>query len=145
MTKRIEKTPYHSHKIGLLPKGCKMCVKGRKLVLFITGLCNRKCFYCPISDEKKDKDVVYANEWKTDYCGGELAKEDINVILEEARLCGAEGAGITGGDPLLVLDRTVTAIKALKKEFGRKFHIHLYTSLRNIDREKLKKLYQYCK
>jgi pyruvate formate-lyase activating enzyme-like uncharacterized protein len=141
MTKRIEKTPYHSYKIGFLPKGCKMCVKGRKLVLFITGICNRKCCYCPISDEKKDKDIIYANEWCTDFPGGELRPEDLDIIIEEAQLSGAEGAGITGGDPLLVLDRTVSAILRLKKKFGRKFHIHLYTSLENVTKEKLKLLF----
>jgi len=40
-------------------------------------------------------------------------------ILEEASLIGAQGAGITGGDPLCRLDRTIRYIKLLKKGFGR--------------------------
>ena len=136
----IERTPYHSYKIRALPEGCKLCVKGQKLVLFITGICNRKCFYCPISDEKKDKDVVYANEWDTGHKGGELTKEQMSIILEEAHLCSARGAGITGGDPLLVTERTVEALKKLKAAFGRSFHIHLYTSLENVTEEKLRRL-----
>jgi uncharacterized protein len=138
---RIEKTPYRSYKIGTLPRGCRHCVKGEKLVLFITGVCNRDCFYCPISDEKKNKDVVYANEWDTGHACGPLTKEEEAIILREASLSKACGAGITGGDPLLVCERTAHIIKRLKASFGRKFHIHLYTSLENVTPERLKALY----
>lgn len=114
----MEKTKYFSYRNNQFCKGCQLCVQGRKLVLFITGLCPRKCFYCPVSEKKMYKDVIYANEKPvTDY------KE----IIEEAKICEAEGAGITGGDPLATLDKTLELIKLLKKEFGN-FHIHLYTS-----------------
>ena len=138
----IEKTPYHSYKLKTLPKGCKYCVKGQKLVLFITGVCNRKCFYCPISDEKKDKDVIYANEWNTEHSSGTgITDKELGIIIEEAKLCNAKGAGITGGDPLLVVERTVAAINRLKSVFGRKFHIHLYTSLENVTEQRLQDLF----
>jgi pyruvate formate-lyase activating enzyme-like uncharacterized protein len=127
------KTRYYSYKIGDLPKGCVLCVQGRKLVLFVTGLCSRGCFYCPISDKKKDKDVVYANEWP-------VKKTD--DIIKEAELTEAYGAGFTGGDPLVKLDRTISYIKLLKKRFGKKFHIHLYTSLDLVNEKTLKKLFK---
>ncbi len=137
----IEKTPYHSYKLKTLPRGCKYCVKGQKLVLFITGICNRKCFYCPISDEKKGKDVIYANEWNTEHAGGDITDKELDIIVQEAKLCNAKGAGITGGDPLLVNSRTVAAINRLKSVYGRKFHIHLYTSLENVTEQRLQDLY----
>ena len=56
---KVEKTKFYSWKIGNLAKGCKQCVKGEKTVLFITGKCSLRCFYCPISDQKKNKDVIY--------------------------------------------------------------------------------------
>lgn len=130
--KKIAKTPYYSHRIGTLPKGCQHCVKGEKLVLFVTGLCPRNCPYCPISDKKHQHDVTYANEWPT-------AK--ISEIIEEARLCNAKGAGFTGGDPLVKLERTVKYIKSLKKAFGKAFHIHLYTSFDLADEKRLKRLH----
>ncbi|MFH0862681.1 MAG: radical SAM protein [Candidatus Altiarchaeota archaeon] len=111
------RTPYHSWRIGRLPDGCRSCVKGAKLVLFATGVCGMRCWYCPISERKNGRDVVVANEW--------WVKKD-SEILQEARLIGAEGAGITGGDPLCRLDRTIRYIRLLKKAFGKKFHIHLY-------------------
>ncbi len=128
----IKKTAYYSWKIGSLSKGCQLCVKGEKLVLFITGLCSKQCLYCPISDLKKDKDVVYANEMPT---------RNIKNIIKEAKLCSAKGAGITGGDPLCKLWRTCFNIRSLKKAFGKKFHIHLYTPLNLVDQKKLRQLY----
>ncbi|MFC1697913.1 radical SAM protein [Nanoarchaeota archaeon] len=129
----MEKTKFYSYKTNkhALPKGCQLCVKGQKLVLFITGLCPRHCIYCPISDKKYKKDITYANEWPTN---------DIKEIIKEAELCDAKGAGITGGDPLCTIDRTIKFIKALKKQFGKKFHIHLYTSLDLITKSTLDKL-----
>ncbi|MBD3248513.1 radical SAM protein [Candidatus Woesearchaeota archaeon] len=128
----IENTGFYSSKIGCLAKGCRQCVKGEKLVLFITGLCPRKCYYCPLSDEKYGRDVIYANERPV---------KNAKAAIVEAELCSSRGAGITGGDPLARMDRTVRFIKALKKRFGQKFHTHLYTSFNLVDENKLRKLY----
>jgi len=129
--RRIVKTPYKSLRIGSPPKGCRACVKGAKLVLLATGVCRVGCWYCPLSTRKKGKDVIVANEW--------WVRKDEDII-EEARLTQAEGAGITGGDPLCRLGRTIHYIRLLKRKFGRKFHIHLYTPGGLATPETLKKL-----
>ncbi|MFQ6055458.1 MAG: radical SAM protein, partial [Methanosarcinales archaeon] len=103
-----------------LSSGCKICQLGAKMVLFVTGLCNKNCFYCPISTEKKNKDVVFANEVRV--------KSDQDII-KEARSMDALGTGITGGEPLLKLNRVLHYINLLKSEFGEKHHIHLYTAI----------------
>jgi len=108
--------------INSLSTGCKLCAEGAKMVILITGLCPAHCFYCPLSIKKINKDVIYANEWKLSN------EEDTNILLKEAELIKAKGAGITGGDPLHVWDRTMNYIKLLKETFGPSFHIHLYTS-----------------
>ncbi len=113
-------------------KGCRYCVRGEKVVLFITGLCGQRCHYCPISEKKFGKDVIYANEWKI---------ESDKDLLEEIRLTEAKGAGITGGDPLVKIDKTCRHIKFLKDNMGERFHIHLYTPLKLADKKNLKKLY----
>lgn len=128
----IEETGHYSWKTGELARGCRLCVKGEKLVLFVTGICSQKCFFCPLSEQKKDKDVLYANEWPI---------TDFSQIVEEAKLTEAKGAGITGGDPFLRLERTIEIIKLLKKSFSKEFHIHLYAPLANITEEKLELLY----
>ena len=108
--------------INPLSPGCKMCAKGSKLVVLITGLCPADCYYCPLSKEKKGKDRIFADEW-------ELSDEnDTEKLILEAKYIEATGAGITGGDPLAVWSRTKKYIKLLKDEFGTNFHIHLYTS-----------------
>ncbi len=99
------------------------------MVLFVTGLCSFHCFYCPVSDEKMYRDVVFADEKRV---------ESDADVLEEARAIRAKGAGITGGDPLEALDRTCHYIRLLKQEFGRSFHTHLYTT--STDPEKIRAL-----
>jgi pyruvate formate-lyase activating enzyme-like uncharacterized protein len=89
------------------------------MVLLVSGKCTTGCFYCPLSLEKRGRDVTFANERK-------VASDD--EILEEARTIDAQGTGVTGGDPVACLERTVHLIRLLKKEFGPGHHIHLYTS-----------------
>ena len=131
----IQKTKYHSFKCGKLTKGCEQCVLGRKLVIFVTGRCAQRCWYCPVSEHKYGKDDAYANEWKI-----ENPAEPYELI-REAELTGAKGAGITGGDPLANIDRCVQYIKVLKERFVKNFHIHLYTPLQLLTKERLDKLY----
>lgn len=137
----VSKTKYYSYVIGNLPKGCRLCVKGSKTVLFITGICNVHCFYCPISEQKHDKDVLYVNEWQIHF-NKDLTNKELKNIKKEIELCDSQGIGITGGDPLIKTERTVKIIKFLKKQFGKKFHMHLYTPLKNINNKKLNKIYK---
>lgn len=110
---------------GRLADGCIQCRRGAKMVLFVTGLCPNSCFYCPVSDKKSGRDVIYANERQVAGTRDEI----IEQIIDEARLIDAEGTGITGGDPLAVADRTADFIRALKDAFGPEHHIHLYTTI----------------
>ena len=90
------------------------------MVLFVTGLCHRRCWYCPLSEERSGRDIVYANDRP-------VARPE--EFLSEARMMGALGASITGGEPLLVLDRVALFCSTLKESFGRDHHIHLYTGM----------------
>jgi len=114
---------------GPVAEGCEHCINGSKMVLLVTGKCGWGCFYCPVSLEKKGLDVIYANE-------GRVTVDD--EIISEAESMDATGTGITGGDPLVVLDRTVHMIELLKDRFGPEHHIHLYTA--TIDPEKVARL-----
>ena len=105
-----------------LPPACKMCQQGAKMVILVTGLCSAKCFYCPLSTGKLGKDRIFANEWELEN------EEDTEKLIREAELIKASGAGITGGDPLIVWERTKKYILILKDRFGSNFHIHMYTS-----------------
>ncbi|HEV2429822.1 MAG TPA: radical SAM protein, partial [Thermoplasmata archaeon] len=110
--------PMASSHRGALSKACTQCSEGKKMVLFVSGLCRFRCFYCPVSERRNQHDETYANE--------RLVRTDEDV-LDEARSIGAEGTGITGGDPLGVFDRTLHYVELLKRTFGPSHHIHLYT------------------
>lgn len=103
-----------------LSPGCNICRLGAGLVLFVTGKCERSCFYCPLSEERRGRDHVFADE---------MPVQEISDILREASAFEALGTGITGGEPLLKLDYVLECIRALKREFGQEHHIHLYTGL----------------
>ncbi|MGV8162134.1 MAG: radical SAM protein [Candidatus Nanoarchaeia archaeon] len=134
--KSYSKTKYYSYCKGSLTEGCAQCVKGKKMVLFITGLCPQRCFYCPVSEDKFSSDRVFANEWEI--------KDPKNPVemIEECILTEASGCGITGGDPLVKLERTCAYIKLLKKEFGSSFHVHLYTTMALVTEKSMKTLYE---
>lgn len=89
------------------------------MVLFVTGRCNRSCWYCPLSSLRRGRDVVYANEHRVDNPGR---------IIEVAESMSALGTGVTGGEPFLVPDRVAGYCTLLKDHFGRDHHIHLYTA-----------------
>ncbi len=109
--RRIEAGSYYSY----LPEGCKLCRRGSKLVLFVTGLCTNRCFYCPVSHEKFGRDVVYANEREV---------KSVQDFLQEIEAMDAEGIAITGGEPILRLDRIREFLKFVKD-----LHVHLYTTI----------------
>ncbi|MHA1223580.1 MAG: radical SAM protein [Candidatus Heimdallarchaeaceae archaeon] len=127
--RRIKK--WHDNKlIGKIPKGCQLCAKGAKMVLFVSGVCDSNCFYCPVAKERR-KDVIYADE---------QAITSVEEAIAEARMISALGMGITGGEPALSFDRVIMFLNSFKKEFGEKFHCHLYTS-HALSKEQLKKLF----
>ncbi len=117
---RIRRISGESWIRGRLPEGCRLCRLGAKMVLFVSGLCPLRCWYCPVSRDRFRREVTYADEL--------LVQSDEDVILE-ARAIGARGTGVTGGDPLFVADKTVHYIDLLKGEFGPSHHIHLYTAI----------------
>jgi len=119
-----------------IPKGCKYCLKGSKVVLFINGICQRPdlcSWYCPISEERRGKDVTYADEIEIN------TKED---LMQEINMIDAQGMSITGGEPLseLNFEKTIDFIKFTKLKKGKKFHIHLYTNGIDFNEDKAEKL-----
>jgi pyruvate formate-lyase activating enzyme-like uncharacterized protein len=107
-----------------IPKGCKYCLKGEKTVLFLNGICqlpNHCSWYCPISKERKAKNITFANE---------IHISSNEELIEEIRKTKAKGMSITGGDPLLKKNfkKTIEFMNYVKSVIGKNFHIHLYTN-----------------
>ncbi|MHA2045504.1 MAG: radical SAM protein [Candidatus Thorarchaeota archaeon] len=131
MSRKIMKLDGDSRIVGKLPPGCRLCAQGSKMVLFVTGLCDSSCYYCPISQDKAGQDVVFADE---------MPVIDKNDILFEGKAIRSEGAGISGGDPLCQMERTLEYIQLMKTEFGPDYHIHLYTSQTDISEADIRQL-----
>ena len=102
-----------------MARGCELCFPGLKAVVFVTGLCDDGCFYCPVDRDKLGRDVFRVNEEYVSSVG--------EAVVEVERQ-GARGASLTGGDPLARAERSLALIEAFKEAFGQGFHIHLYTS-----------------
>ncbi len=126
MTHKIKKsaavTFYYKNK-GITI-GCKLCLKGRKSVLFLNGLCQKPnhCYwYCPLSEIRKDSPQSFINE---------IRFKQKKKIIQEIKICQSKGISITGGEPLSPSNvlNTISTIKFLKQELSNKFHIHLYTN-----------------
>lgn len=130
--RKIENTKGESLAIGKLPEGCRLCIEGKKSVLFMTGLCKQRCFYCTISEKRWQNNGSWINE--------QLIRNDSDLV-KEVELSNSEGAGITGGEPFLVLEKTTRWIKLLKENFGENFHIHLYTSGIGVGEQQIEKVY----
>ncbi len=130
--RKIKITKGKSLAIGKLPEGCRLCIEGKKSVLFMTGACKQNCFYCTISKKRWQNSSSWINE--------QSLKKD-SELIREVELSGSRGVGITGGEPFLVLGKTAHCIKLLKENFGEGFHIHLYTSGIGVGEKQLEKLY----
>ncbi|MCX6799165.1 MAG: radical SAM protein [Candidatus Diapherotrites archaeon] len=115
---KIKENRFGSVNAGALDRGCLLCMQGKKVVIVATGMCPMRCYFCPIGEGLRGKDIVKANE--------RVARR-MRDIVTEAEEMRAQGAGITGGEPLLVVKRVCGIIRMLKKRFGKKFHVHLYT------------------
>jgi len=119
---RIRKLKSGSVVYGDLPEGCKLCQQGLKTVVFLTGKCPASCFYCPLSSERKNRDVVFVNEKLVD--PNNLRRALVVEVLRSASL----GASFTGGEPLLKYKLVAELTAFLKSSFSRRFHVHVYTS-----------------
>lgn len=128
------KTKFDSYFINDIAKGCKFCLKGEKLVLFIGGKCSRSCWYCSLSNSRKKCKKIFANERPVN---------KLKDIFAEIKESNAKGMGITGGDPLVYFSKLLKIIKKIKKELGRDFHIHIYLPLGLVTLNKIKKLSPY--
>jgi len=130
LTKSEEETYYIKGRS--IPKGCKYCLKGSKLVLFLNGICQKPdhcSWYCPISEERRGKNLTFANEIEIN------TKEE---LLQEINIIKAQGMSITGGEPLSEpnFEKTIDYINYIKLKKGKKFHIHLYTNSINFNESK---------
>jgi pyruvate formate-lyase activating enzyme-like uncharacterized protein len=98
---------------------------------YINHLCTRNCFYC-----LQDRSIKEECESRTDRI---VFKDPAKYILF-LKAFQIQGVGFSGGEPLLVLDRLLAHIAAIRQEFGDSLYLWMYTNGDLADRSVLKKL-----
>lgn len=102
---------------GTLSPGCTTCAAGAWSCLFINGICNANCFYCPAPQD--DASVPSTNL---------LQFTDPREFADYVAHFGFKGVSISGGEPLLTLERTTSFIKTIKDRFADTVHFWMYTN-----------------
>lgn len=100
-----------------LSPGCQTCAAGGWSCLFINGRCNATCFYCPTSQDDTGDPLTNGIPF--------ASPED---YAEYVAAFGFTGASISGGEPLLTLDRTLAYLAAVHKRCGDAVHLWMYTN-----------------
>lgn len=103
--------------LGPLSPGCRICGEGAWSCLFINGICNCRCAYCPTP--QLDVAVPTTNR---------IPFDRASDYADYVRHFGFTGASISGGEPLMTLDRTLHYIHTLRQRIGDGLHIWLYTN-----------------
>lgn len=112
-----------------LSNGCMLCGEGLWSCLFINGRCNCDCFYCPASQDEQCKPTTNAVNFDS--------PDEYVAYLKEF---GYKGASISGGEPLLTPELTISYISAIKKEFGSEMYVWMYTNGTLVTPEIIEKL-----
>ncbi len=100
-----------------LSPGCRACMEGTWSCLFITGHCNGHCFYCPAPQDVGG--VPGTNN---------LDFPDAGDFVDYLARFGFSGASISGGEPLLELERSLQFLHAVRDRFGDRVYLWLYTN-----------------
>lgn len=101
---------------GLSP-GCRRCGDGVWSCLFINGRCNGRCFYCPTTQDEDGPPVTNGLIFRK--------PEDYAAYVTALNF---SGVSISGGEPLLTPDLTLSYIKAVRESCAEGIHIWLYTN-----------------
>jgi len=103
--------------LGQLSPGCQRCVEGSWSCLFVNGRCNASCFYCPAPQDNAD--IPATNN---------LSFRHPQAYATYLQRLGFSGASISGGEPLLTLNRTLAFLRTARQALGADGHLWLYTN-----------------
>ena len=99
---------YMSFDDKAISPGCMACKTGSWLCVFVGTKCNATCPHCPNPNVNGKKDIMEASGF------GEADFDRIEEILGSGLFTGV---GISGGEPLLYLDKTVELTRRIKRSF----------------------------
>jgi pyruvate formate-lyase activating enzyme-like uncharacterized protein len=100
-----------------LSPGCVTCGEGSWACLFVNGVCNARCFFCPAPQLTRDPPETSG-----------LPFPDVTDFLDYVERFGFRGVSLSGGEPLLTEERTLEFLTALRERFGRGLYLWLYSN-----------------
>lgn len=118
------------HTGGLSP-GCLACARGEWSYLEVSQLCQKSCFYCPRSQTRRGRPYERMLG---------LTFDSSSEYAAAVRRLGFRGVGLSGGEPLLAMDRTVGFLRSLREEGGEGLYLWAYTNGQLADEARLGRL-----
>lgn len=112
-----------------LSPGCRCCGETSWSCLFINGICNARCFFCPAEQTETG-----------DPATNSIPFPDVADYADYLERFGFTGASISGGEPLMTFDRSLHFLKSLRERFAERIHLWLYTNGTLVTRDKLLRL-----
>ncbi len=109
-----------------LSPGCRACGSGSWSCLFINGICNMRCFYCPT--EQAVEDVPQTNT---------VPFSDPRDYVDYLKRFGFTGVSISGGEPLMTYEKTLRYIRMVRRHLGDGVHLWMYTNGTLVSEERL--------
>ena len=109
-----------------LSPGCLLCGQGAWSCLFINGICNARCFYCPSSQDDSGPPVTNT-----------LVFEKAADYADYVNQFDIQGISFSGGEPFLTFDRVLAFLEAVRTRVDHPVYTWLYTNGILVTREKL--------
>ena len=100
-----------------LSPGCLLCGKGAWSCLFINGICNARCFYCPSSQDDSGPPVTNT-----------LFFEKAADYADYVNRFDIQGISFSGGEPFLTFDRVLAFLEAVRTRVDHPVYTWLYTN-----------------
>lgn len=119
-------TKLYTHKIS---PGCDLCGRGGWSCLFINGVCNARCFYCPSTQKEKGQPMTSSVEFSN--------PQDYAAYVNAFNI---QGVSFSGGEPFMTFDRVLTFLKTLRARVTHPLYIWMYTNGILVTEDKLKQL-----
>jgi pyruvate formate-lyase activating enzyme-like uncharacterized protein len=115
--------------LGELSPGCRLCGAGSWSCLFINGICNAKCFFCPTEQASRSEPTTSG-----------IPFVRVRDYMDYLQKFDIRGVSISGGEPFMTFDRTWLFVSKIKRRLGKDVYIWLYTNGIAVTREKLERL-----
>lgn len=115
--------------LNKLSQGCQFCGQGKWSCLFITGICNAACFYCPSPQNSNDLPTTQ-----------QLTFPSPEAYTEYVNRLNYKGVSFSGGEPLLAYEKVMQYLTHLRKHGPPDLYIWMYTNGILATHEKLAQL-----